>query len=86
MASSCSQQNDQVNVSRSFNHVCSDHFLVCSFTFANDMFVPVEDAHPLESLLVLDTQVCTICGSALPHSFFTRLIFADLSIFVYEFS
>jgi hypothetical protein len=50
------------------------------------MFVPVEDAHPLESLLVLDTQVCTICGSALPHSFFTRLIFADLSIFVYEFS
>ena len=63
--------------------MCSDHFFVCSFTFANDMFVPVEDAHPLESLLVLDTQVCTIRGSALHHSaYFCRFIHFCLRAFV----
>ena len=31
--------------------------LFCSFTFAGDMFVPVEDVQPLDSVLLQEAQV-----------------------------
>ena len=63
MASGRSEEIDQVCTVAQFDvhQYCSLLELlfswVFSFTFAGDMFVPVEDAHPLESLLMHETQV-----------------------------
>jgi hypothetical protein len=61
MANGCSEEADQVTVNhdRCFIRcaLCCVCQLFSSFTFAGDMFVPVEDAHPLENLLLHEAQV-----------------------------
>jgi hypothetical protein len=60
MASGCSKETDQVLQFVTLNSILSltrRHSGVFSFTFAGDMFVPVEDVHPLDALLMHEAQV-----------------------------